>query len=500
MSNKPLKTAYSRVFLMEGRARGDHKPEYEAGVRMMGLSQGFGDIETIESPDPQQYGAFEEVGQTRGAIDRPTTSLEGRYALDVISEVLRLARKGCAIDMQLHMGECQDPTNFNTFSKALVLEGAYLTSYSTEDMGALASGDDSPVNESADISAKTVYEVVPVGYGVKAATIVTTELTDAVICDRVGCGECEEESDGCYKVFAISVAAGGSPSTSPDVVFSVDKGITWYAHDIESIGTANDADGIDCVGQYLVIVSNAEGNLNYALKSEFDGVTDPEFTGITTGIVVGGEPNAIFSIGGIAFVVGDGGYVYKTDDPTVGVSVLDAGSATSAKLTAVHALSEEFAVAVGENGAVIYTENGTTWSAISVSPVGYGTDINCVWVKSESEWWIGAADGNLYYTLDGGSTWTTKAFSGSGAGEVRDIVFSTDSVAWLAHDTAAPAGRILRSYDGGYSWQLTPESGATFPANDQVNALAVCEQDANFVVGVGLADNASDGYVVVGAG
>ncbi len=78
-------------------------------------------------------------------------------------------------------------------------------------------------------------------------------------------------------------------------------------------------------------------------------------------------------------------------------------------------------------------------------------------------------------------------------------MFATDSVAYLAHDTAVPAGRILRSYDGGYSWQIVPErAGATLPANDQVNALVACRYDVNFVVGVGLADDGADGYAVVG--
>jgi hypothetical protein len=78
-------------------------------------------------------------------------------------------------------------------------------------------------------------------------------------------------------------------------------------------------------------------------------------------------------------------------------------------------------------------------------------------------------------------------------------VFASDSVAYLSHATATPAGRILRSYDGGYSWQIVPErAGATLPANDQVNALVACPYDVNFIVGVGLADDGSDGYAVVG--
>jgi len=494
----PAKTANSRVFVIEGRARGDHRPNYESCLRMMGVSQGFGDIERIENPDPYKYDSFEEIGEVRGATERATTSLEGRYAMSLKSTLLELARQGCAVDIQLHLGRCTDPSDFNTFEKALVLEKAALTNFSTDELGALASGDNATVNESADISAKEMYEILPVSFGEKAGTIVTNELVDVTICDTASCGDCEEESDGCEKIFAISKAAGGSPSTQADVVFSLDKGVTWYAHDIESLGVAEDPDGIDCLGSYIVVVSNASASLHYALKEEFDGVTDPDFTEVTTGFVVGGEPNAIFSIGSRAYIVGDNGYIYYTEDATAGVTVLDAGTLTSSVLNDVHAISEDFAVAVGNSGVVLYTENGETF-ALATAPVGVGVNLNCVFVKNESEWWVGTDAGSLFYTLDGGSTWTTKAFPGSGAGEVRDIEFSTDSVAWLAHDTATPAGRILRSYNGGYSWQIAPErAGATLPANDVVNALAVCDEDANFVVGVGLADDASDGYIAVG--
>lgn len=55
----PVKSAFTRVFLIEGRARGDHKPSYESCLRMMGVSQSFGDIEKIENPDPYEY----EIGR-----------------------------------------------------------------------------------------------------------------------------------------------------------------------------------------------------------------------------------------------------------------------------------------------------------------------------------------------------------------------------------------------------------------------------------------------------
>ena len=36
------------------------------------------------------------------------------------------------------------------------------------------------------------------------------------------------------------------------------------------------------------------------------------------------------------------------------------------------------------------------------------------------------------------------------------------------------------------------------PISDSIDAIAVCEHDVDFVVGVGLADDGADGHIVVG--
>lgn len=491
------KTANTRVFIIDGRARPDHAPVYHSCIRMMGLTQGYGDIERIECPDPYNYGKFIEKAQIRGATERPTTSLEGRYPQDALSTLMTLARKGCAFDAQLHFGACQDPSSFNEYDKALLFEDASLTSYNTDDLGALASGDNAGINETGDLSGADAYEVVPLSVTNKTPVLVVNEVLDVVICDNISCGDCETQSDGCEKIYGITVYAGGSPDTKADFVYSIDGGNNWFVHDIDSL-TSENPSAVDCLGDYVVVVSNDSGSLHYALKSEMDGITDPTWTEVTTGFVTGGEPNDIWSTGSYAFIVGDGGYVYGSSDATSGVDVLDAGVAETDNLLCVHGTSASFAIAGGQNGALIFSADGELWGASPTSPVGVGTSILTCWAKTSSEWFVGCSNGRLYYTLNQGVTWTEKAFPGSGAGVVYDIVFSSDSVGYLAHASATPRGRILRSIDGGYSWKLIPEKTGTMPANDRFNALAYCTDDVNLVVGVGLADDATDGFIVVG--
>lgn len=492
----PATNAFSRVFLIERRARPDHTPAYQSTFAGGAVEQAFGDIEKIELPSQSRYGEFDEIGVIRGAQERATTSLTGRYAGDLASEMLRLARLKCSMDVQFHFGTCADPTAFNTFSKAVILEDASITNVSTDELGTLESGSQAAVNETADLSAKDWYEVLQLTFAERAGDVITNEIVDVAVCDIAGCGDCEDESDGCQKIYAISSAAGGSAGTPPDLVYSLDGGTTWLAHDIDTLSASEDPTGVACVGDYIVVVSDDSNSLHYVAKSAVKTTGDPVWAEVTTGFVVGGQPLDIWSVGSKAFIVGNGGYIYSTEDPTAGVTVLDAGVAVIDNLNAVHALGKEFAVAVGNSGAIVKTLNGTVWTAVTPRPVGYGVHLTSVWALSETVWLIGTNDGRLLYTVDGGVSFTTKSFSGSGTGVVRDIAFATPSVGYISHSTTAPAGRILRTYSGGNSWVVLPEGLGSIPANDRVTALAVCV-DANFVVGVGLADNGSDGYIVV---
>jgi len=500
MSRDVFTNSFSRTWLIDGRARPDHAPEYFSTLKMTSITKNFGGVNPIYDPDESQYGQFDEVGEYRDAEERPSTSLMGHYAQNLKSRMLELGEKSCAFDVQLHIGKCQNPRLFDDFEKILIWEKVILESYETEDMGSLQPDEQGKVDETGTISARRMYEFVPLAFASRDPSVVTNELIDVIVCDSRQCGECGDQSDGCQKIMAISKAAGGSAGTPADVVYSLDGGMTWYADDVDTLGVAVDPTAIACVGSYVVVVANTnDDEMHIALISEFDGATDPEFTQIDTGFVNGGAPRDIYSLGNVAYLVGEGGYIYKTDDPASGVTVLDAGAATISPLNAVHMLSEDFGVAVGNDG-VIVTLNGDLASAIDTSPVAIGTDINAVYVKSETEWFIGDSAGVFQYTLDGGVTWTVITLpSSTGITAITDITMSSESVLYVSV-TRSGKGEIYISVNGGYSFIRAPRNQANaMPNNDQINAIAACEFDVDFVVGVGLASDGADGFIVVGS-
>lgn len=495
----PITSSETRVWLIDGRARPDHDTEFLNFLKFTGIDQSFGAVTPIHNPSRVQYQRFIQVGEFRDAEDRPSTSLVGHFDQRDKSRLLTLAQSGCKFDTQMHIGLCEDPGIFNDFLKAIIWESVLLESFSTDELGALEPGEQGKVDETGDISAQRMYEFVPLALAARDPELVYNELLDVIICDAPSCGDCETESTGCQRIMAISQAAGGSPTTPADVVFSLDGGLTWFSDDIDTLDVAVNPNAIACVGSYVVVVVNSVGEeMHIALISEFDGVTDPAFIQQTTGYVAGRGPNDIWSLGSTAYICADFGYIYKTTDPAAGVTVVDAGAATVAILHAIHMLSEEFGVTVGQDGAIVRIQSDLA-ALMAVTPVGIGVDLQAVWVKSETEWFVGSNAGGFYFTLNGGATWTAITLPGTAPSAITGIEMSSDSVMYVSA-TVDGKGEIFVSIDGGRSFIRSPRNQANaMPNNDRINAIAACIHDVDFIAGVGLASDSTDGFIVIGS-
>lgn len=495
-----VRSPFSRVFSIEDRAGPANVPVYEGQARAMGPAWAFGDRTPIREPDPDRYGAFRIVDAIKAERGLPSLSLENRYQYTV-SEFLRMARRGCPIDIQVHFGKCQDPRDFNGgWEKVLVLEGADFSNFSTNELGALEQGEDAVVNETVDFNALDMFEITQISFAELAGTEIIGEVVAVSICDSVTCGECGLPSTGCDRFFAITITQTGSPGLPAELIYSQDGGTTIGETTVTTLGATEDPSDMACVGTNLAIVSNDSCSIHYADITDIIDGTET-WTEIATGLTCpNGEPNAIFSRGSrFTWIVGDGGYIYFSNDITAGVTTTqDAGVATTEDLQDIHGVDDLNLVAVGDNNAVVRTQNGgTTWESITGPAVGIV--LNTVWMRTDEEWFVGAANGRLYYTRNGGTSWTEKAFPGSGDGQVRDVQFATPTVGAMAHDTSLVVGRILRTIDGGQSWYVLPEGTGAIPTNDRINSIAVCGEDVNRIYGGGLAGDAVDGFLVKGA-
>src|SRR3990167_1128545 len=305
---KSARTPFTRLFTIEDRAGPENAPVYQGRGRAMAPSWAFGDLTPIREPDPNRYGAFKIVDTIRGEKGLPTLPIEVRHQF-TLSEMLRLARKGCPLDLQVHYGECQDPRDFNGgWNKVLTVEGIVITNWSTDALGALNQGDDAVVNESVDTTGLDMYEITQLAVSALAASEVVREILDVAICDAVTCGACGLPSDGCKKFFAISTTTAGSPGLAADLIYSDDGGAVIGSTNIATLTGAEDPDEVACVGTYLVVVSQDSGSLHYAPIADILAGTET-WVEVATGFTAPtGSPPATFRLGAThTWIVGAGG-------------------------------------------------------------------------------------------------------------------------------------------------------------------------------------------------
>jgi len=495
------KSSDIRVWFIEDTANPGNTAVYQGLMKFNDPSQGLGDVEKIEAPDPNGAGRFIEIDEIQGAEERVSFGVMGRYPRSVVSDLKRISEKRCNLDIQAHLGRCRDPQDFTGgWEKIVFFEATKLTNYSTENFGALGSDEDAATNESADTSAKVWYERVRLNFAERATADTFNEVVSIDVCDDAECGDCDEPSDGCQVVFAVQLAAGNSPGLSPSVIYTDDgftsDGVTF----IDTLSSVQEPIDSECVGENFVVLSNDAGSLSYAPIADILLGTE-SWAEVTTGIEVGGEPNAIVSIGARStWIVGDAGNIYFTADPTSGVTVQDAGVATSQNLADVDAYDADNVVAVGASNAVVVTTNGgNTWAAVTGPAAGVA--LTAVAMRSASIWFVGDANGAVWYTLNSGTTWFRQGLPALDYIEIEDIKFATSSVGVVAATISGPAGRMLGTIDGGNSWYVLPEGTGAIPANDAINQIGVCRKAApsiaanNFYAG-GLADDASDGIIL----
>lgn len=499
---EPVRTGYSRVFLLEQRAGPETPPQYQGFWRAGAFSWDQGDVTIVRIPSDNQYDAFIPIGKTIGAPGSPELEITALLPLDQKSLLMKLALRGCDNDLQIHFGNCQDPKDFNGgWTKILAIEAARPTAYNTEDLGALDADERALVHETLPTTGESAYEIFRIGLARQADVQLTREAMDAAVVDFVNCGQCGLPSDGTNKIFVLENYAAGSPGVNAQIVATKDGGRTWLESTISSLGAAQGARRIFGSGVYLVVVSDDSDSLHYASLASILAGTGAAWTAMATGFTATKGPRDGFSLGStLNWFVGEGGYIYFSADITSSVTAQESGSLTVQNLNAVHGYDSQDLVVVGDGNIVLYTTNGgVTWAAAPGGGPAPGVALNCVFMRSALEWWVGSAGGRLYYTRDGGVTWAEKAFPGSGTGQVRDIQFPVRQVGYMAHDAATGGGRVLRSISGGNSWYVAPEGTGVVPTNTRLNQLATSPNDVNLVYAAGLAVGGADGVLIKGS-
>ena len=508
-----LTQKHVRTFIQFGAARPANVPQYSGQDAQYLALQGVsahesGAIDPIWVPHPSRPGQYRLVGRTITAPDLTTATLVMREMHGQIPR--QLGRIGCQFNLYQNLGVCKDLSDFvgGWSDWVEIYAGALVTDKDLGDRSAF--GEDAAHEDSLSITLSDYYVVGKLNFGEGAATQVTLEVLDITYSGRAQCADCGPANDGSQWIYAIVKSSGSTPGTAPKLLYSTDGGSTWTAATVTGLGDTENPQAVRVIGNYLVVFTRTAGGptLSGYYWAEINAQTGAPGTFTRVSGTSGGFV-ASFQIYDVyvanpreVYLCADGGYIYKSTDITTGVSVVSAGSATSTALQRIHGVDETI-VAVGGSGVVVKSANrGQTWAATTASPVT--TTLQALWVLDRNRYWVGSNGGKLYYTLNGGESWAEKTFSGSGSGQVRDIVFATDEVGYISHDTSTPTARIFSTWNGGYSWGNTSPRITNLPTFNRANRLAVPRDTdstvmANNLAVAGLAGDASDGIILVAA-
>lgn len=499
-----LKTSYSRVFIADGGAGPAAGFVYQGLARAGRVAWPQGNIQPIRVPSAQSYDQFDIVDTIKGQRGLPTLPIEFRMQANR-SDILALIRKGCNLDLQVHIGRCKTPTDFNggwADGKILVLQDASSTDYGTDDIGALDADKRAMVMETTPFVGLDYYEITPLTPSLESVGLVNDEVIDINIPDAISCGACGLPSDGKSVYVAIVKSSTGSPGLPPKVVYTLNGGFTWASLAVTSMGLAEVPTAIGFLGGQIIIASNAGLAFHYAPLTQI-AAGAAVWTKQVTGLVAGGGPNQMIVVGNAMWVAADGGYIYYTTDISGGVIPQTNGAVTTQSLKGIAAYDRNVLIAVGASNTVLVTANGgQTWS-VANGPLAAVT-LNAVAVRDYNSYFTVTSTGRLFYSRDGGATWAERTFVGSGAGNIRDIVFATKAVGYLAYDTnLGPVAKIYRTVDGGFSWYALPEgTNSIFPTTPRINAIAVPQfsgDNANLVIGAGLGTGGATSGVLIKA-
>lgn len=456
-----------------------------------GLTKSLGDLTPVIAKDPIVPNKFRIVRKTRGAPELGELTINEYIKRNTRAVVERVAKQFCDHVFFVKIDSCGRPDDVYSWDSVWVVTGAQMV---TLEPGTLQQRDTSdPVEVVGTLSTEDFERLFTVRLGEKAGDLVISEVLDVIYADQQSCGSCAPYSSGCSALYGLTRANVGSPGLSSQLVYTL-NGSDYSKIDIAALG-GNEGNKIQAVGRYLVVISETLGGHVYIEKASLSA---SGWTVVTTGYEAGGSPRAIYSLSPqITYIGGQGGYLYKASDITVEVEVIHDASLTSQNCNAIHA-NGAYVLSGHDSNALLFSSNyGATFSLVMGPEVG--VNIRAVWVRSATQWWVGTASGKLWYTVDGGTTWTQRTLPNQATlSEVLDIKFSPDfaEVGAIAVQTTGNTAAIYRTLTGGRIWlKENPGIIQLGTAPERLNAVALCGVD-NIATG-GKKVGSSDGVLAV---
>lgn len=453
-------------------------------------------------PSRRAGGAYRLIGETTDAPDFPTATLNFMERHGGVPWVDYDA--GCPNNFYEVVGPCKRPDDFINGWSDFVKIYSWGRANSKSESGNTTQDSDDASMTAVEFAFAAIYKIGTLLFGEKAAPEVEREVVDLVFAGGIDCGACGPGDNGTNRLYAVTKSSGAaSPGTPAEIIYTVDGGLSFAQQNITGLGGTVDPTGIEIVGNLLVVLDTAGNGYWFSEINTLTGVPGA-WTNVTSGFVASKQPTDIYAVSpSEVYFSGNGGYIYKSTDIASGVTVLDAGNVNTSNYVRIHG-QDDTIVVVGDSGKIVKSNNrGITFGNVTLSPTS--ATVRAVLVLDDYRFWIGTSGGKVYYTVNGGETFTEQSLPGGTITVINDIVAATDEVIHIAAQTAS-AGRVITSWCGGQKWASNATNNARLanvPTATRFNRLAAprtgqATTDSNTLALGGLSGGGTDGILTLG--
>ena len=446
-----------------------------------------GALTPVREPDPGQRRKTVVADILRGDPDLPGFTMEARlqkaknYLLGLVCDL---------IGVQAHVGSCSRADNYFSSDAAFAWEQVKRGDLAVDRL-ALIEGDDGPVAISAPFNAQggPYHADFEVYLGSQETIAEPGAILDITFLPEECFENCQTQEDNCENGYAVGEAEAGSPTDTASVWATDDKGETWRQTSAAPFAAGEDISSVVAMGiknDHRVIVARGTtdaGNpaeIAYAdVDTWTDGVPQTAWVAVDVGETDGEFINHLLWIDWQhLYAVTDQGNVYRSEDG--GASWASVYSGANALNEATGLLNGTIWVGGNTNTILRSEDYGDTWTTVAGPAAWAAVNVVTVHVTPDGTVFAGSSGGGIVGSYNNGAEWTTLAFQGVTATNVPRIRGVYNSFIWAVVDIAGPAGRVLRSTDGGATFRLW---ALNIPTNSGLNALFVCDPNLIFVAG-----------------
>lgn len=490
-STEFLPSGNTRVFVQSDGVSPANAYDYFGCLSLNGPSQDLGTPEPVYCPSPTQRNQWDIIGSIAKTPALGTTDFTARADKFLRDVWMEFKRQRCNFNFQVVAGSCQRPDDFTKWDAKIIFTGAHLDKLALSELNTLAGDKNAPVDFTGTFSFEDWEVVNAIKFAERADSTVVAEVLDGFYYDTIQCGDCGVPSDGCNNVYLLTAANSGSPGLSSQIVYSLDGGNTWAAIDITTLAGLS-GNRAAAMGDKIIVVSQASGNHHYSTIANINAGTTA-WTKVTGGYVSTKGPRAIYvKSSNQAFVAAAGGYIYYLTSGSATPTVLTDGSVSTQNLNDIAGFGRTIVAVGGSNAVLVSSNDGSSFSLVTGPAVG--VNLTAVWVASNNIWFVGTGTGLLYFTINGGTSWT-QIDLGSGLQVIDDIRFENDVVGYIAAEINGVAS-IFRTTDSGYSWQNTsPSISGLLSTVVRCNFVFPC--GVNTVLTGGRKTVGGDGYAAI---